>query len=378
MNAILKKCLCIAGLGLFVNLVDIADIEAAPVSELENLSSDAVSVYNLGSDEFVLNDILPIMSTSSGYDEKWELYLFGDEYQVRLKFEISNFAFSKNEGKLKGFVKKLNGKEVVEEYIISESLKNGQWSAAKDRLFLDFDKYKLSFDGKEFHLSGVYEKGSFEYDIPANLWKPGTGNVYFGNSEDNVFKYGLLTFHKEARGTIVKDGETIHTTALAYGNHYATTVAVYDMFDELADFREHNKDLLVEFRYFEPSQKYKRDPFGYMIVAYKGVPVLSSISMERTALETWLDDGNYGYEVNARQSIVGKEDNNQAVFNVLTASPKTSDPYADLPAFQRNIASRFAKPIEYAIPMDWELLVDVDGMKAKILMNGLYTITKMR
>jgi hypothetical protein len=63
---------------------------------------------------------------------------------------------------------------------------------------------------------------------------------------------------------------------------------------------------------------------------------------------------------------------------MLTGVPEAIDYYADLPAFQRNIASRFAKPIEYRIDMDWELDLSVDGYEAKIPAHGLYTVTRLR
>ena len=272
---------------------------------------------------------------------------------------------------------KIGGTE--EEFPISVSLKGGQWKASKDGLDLTFGNYRLSYADGKFHLTGSFDRGELDLDVPANLWKPGSGNVYFGNSGDNVFKYGVLSYHETATGKITLDGESHDVNLQAYGNHYVTTLAVYDMFDEVADFRYRDDHLLVEFRYYVPSQKYAADSFGFMFVAYDGVPVLSSTTLERTSLEKWLDDENYGYEIDSRQRLVGREDNNQARFEVLTANPETSDPYADLPAFQRNVASRFAKPIEYSIRMQWELWLDVDGIRAHIpAINGSYSVTRLR
>ena len=150
------------------------------------------------------------------------------------------------------------------------------------------------------------------------------------------------------------------------------------MFNELADFRYRTEDLLVEFRYYVPSQKYDATPFGFMFVAFEGTPVLSATTLDRNMLEQWLDDAHYGYEIDARQEIIGHEGSNQASFKVLTANPIPKDPYANLPAFQRNVASRFAQPIEYSIKADWELDLDVDGYQALIPGRGSYTITRLR
>ena len=351
---------------------------AAPDVDLSKLPENAITAYTMGSQQDVLADISPILSNSSGYSEKWEFFLYGDVYTLRLKFEISNFAFSKNEGKVKGFLKKtVNGEPT--EFPISKTYKNGEWTSKTDALDLVFGDYKLSYDGENFHLSGVYEKGTFSYVIPANLWKPGTGNVYFGNSENNVFKYNILTYHKEAQATITDDGNRIDIKAQTYGNHYATTLAVYDMFDEFGDFRKREEDIHVEFRYYIPSAKYEAKPFGFMFAAYHGTPVFWSTDIETIPLETWLDDEHYGYEINARQRITAKDnDGNTATLEMLTANPTPSDPYADLPAFQRNIASRFAKPIEYNIKFNWELWLNVDGFKAKIPQSGAYSLTRMR
>lgn len=356
-----------------------SDVQEAPQIDLSKLPEDAVTAYTQGSMAFTMSDILPILSSSSGYSQKWEFYFYTRPYEVRLKFEISNFAFSKNEGKVKGHVKKYDGATMVSESKISKTLKNGEWSATKDVLSLTFGDYKLTWEGDHFRIKGVFDEGDFDFEVPPNFWKPGTGNVYFGNSKENVFKYSVLTYHKPVtRGIVTVNGKAAAVEGQAYGNHYATTVAVYDMFDEVADSRKRTDDLLVEFRYYVPSAKYNAPPFGFMFVGFEGEPVFGTTEIERTSLETWLDEANYGYEISSRQRIDGRNGDDTASLIMKTANPEPSDPYADLPAFQRNIASRFSKPIEYSIPIDWELDLDVDGIKATIPLSGSYSLTRLR
>lgn len=344
-----------------------------------------VSVYTQGSPEVQTEDIFPILSDSSGYVEKWEFYIYTRPYEIRIKFEISNFAFSKNEGKVSGYVKKFGDDgNAVQEYKISKSYKSSQWTASKDSLNLKFGDYTLTLDQatNEFHLTGLYEKGTFDVVIPSNYWKPGTGNVIFGDSSKNIFKYAIMTYHQPVTSSVVvEDGVSFRNEGQAYANHYATTMAVYDMFDEVADYRKRSDDLLVEFRYYVPNQKHQAQPFGFMFVAWQGVPILSSTHIDRTTLDTWLDEENYSYEIDARQKIVAPDDStsgNRAEFVMNTADPVPSDPYANLPTFQRNVASRFAKPIEYSIKIQWDLLLHVDGMDAKIPESGSYSLTRMR
>ena len=344
-----------------------------------------VSVYTQGTPDVVPEDVYPVLSDSSGYVEKWEFYIYTRPYEIRLKFEISNFAFSKNEGKVSGHVKKWGDtNELLAEYKISKSYKSSEWTAAKNALNLKFGDYTLTLDEakQQFRLAGSYEKGTFDVVIPANYWKPGTGNVIFGDSAKNVFKYALLSYHRPVTSSVVvEDGVSYQNEGPVYANHYATTMAVYDMFDELGDFRHRTDDLLVEFRYYVPSQKHQAEPFGFMFVAWQGTPILSSTHIERTPLDTWLDEDNYGYEIDARQKIVATDDGtsgNRAEFVMNSADPIPSDPYAKLPAFQRNVASRFAKPIEYKIKAQWDLLLHVDGFDAKIPKTGEYSLTRMR
>ena len=181
-----------------------------------------------------------------------------------------------------------------------------------------------------------------------------------------------------ARGVVTVDGKANEVHGSAYGNHYLATIPVYDMFDELADCRKITDDVHLEFRYFVPSEKYDGEPFGFMFVASDGVPLISSTDLERTSVEKWVDDDNYGYEIDARQQIVAKDDGNKATLEMLTAKPEPKDPYADLPAFQKNIASRFAKPIEYKIQTQQLLHLDVDGFRAKIPLSMSYSMTRMR
>ena len=347
--------------------------------DLSALPETAVTPYTQGSSVFSIKDILPILSNSGGYTQKWEFYIYTRPYEVRLKYEFSNFAFSRNEGKVRGYVKRYEGDVEAETFEISENFKKGVWQATSDKLDLKFGDYALSYADGHFSVSGKFERGTFAYQIPAKGWKPGTGDVYFGNAPDKIFKYDVLTYHEPVtQGVVVADGQSIEVQGKAYGNHYATTLNVYDMFDEVADFRKLSDDLLVEFRYYVPSAKYEAKPFGFLFVAFEGVPVLSATHLDRIPLETWLDDAHYGYEIDMRQEIVGQDGDNLGRFRMLTAVPEAVDYYADLPAFQRNIASRFAKPIEYRIDMDWELDLSVDGYTAKIPAHGLYTVTRLR
>ena len=86
-----------------------------------------VTAYTIGSEEMTVNDLLPLKSGSSGYSQKWEFYLYTSPCSARLKFEISNFAFSKNEGKVKGYVQCYDGDQLTGDYRISQSFKSGSW-----------------------------------------------------------------------------------------------------------------------------------------------------------------------------------------------------------------------------------------------------------
>lgn len=352
--------------------------------DFKSLTESAVNIYNAGYDDFVLEDIMPILSDASSYTQKWEFYIYTRPYQTRIKFEISNFAFSKNEGKVKGYVREFDNDVEKANYPISVSLKNGQWKAEKDRLKLQFGEYSLEFKNNAFFIAGVFDegKGSFQYEIPLHAWKPGTGNVYFGNSPKNIFKYSILTYQQPVpSGTVTLNGMPVQVTGTAYGNHYATTVAIYDMFDEVADSRKYTDDVFVEFRYYVPSQKYDAPPFGFLFTAFEGIPVFSASEIQRTPLETWIDDKFYGYQIDSRQQIDANDaenPQNRATLRMTSAAPEASDPYANLPAFQRNVATRFAKPIEYSIPIEYELDIDADGNKAKIPISSSYSVTRLR
>ncbi len=357
--------------------------DASPeVIDLSDKTERSISAYNVGSENMHFSDILPLLSQGSGYNQKWEFYIYSKPYSARIKYEISNTPITKNEGKIRGYIKELdeNG-DTVHEYKINETYKSSAWSASKNALSLNFgDDYTLTLKNGVFVIHGKYEKGTFDYEIEPNLWKPGTGAAYFGKDPDNTFKYSVLAYHKPIqKGVIHTETGDVEVFGHAYGNHYLATLPIYDMFDELADYRKVNSELLVEFRYFVPSQKFDGAPFGYLFVAYEGVPIFGSAHISRTSVEKWLDDGNYNYEIDARQIIEANEDGNSAVFSILKARPEPSDPYADLPAFQRNIATRFAKPIEYSIKMDWQLNLNVDGYTAQIPMtDASYSLTRLR
>ncbi|MCL2325962.1 MAG: hypothetical protein FWC40_05630 [Proteobacteria bacterium] len=355
-----------------------ADAQGTPVSRQP---SNAISAFVHGNTDFSIDDIRPIATNASGYHQKWEFFIDSKPYEVRIRFEISSVAFTKNEGKIGGHVKKFDDDgNLLQEFPISKTYKPGQWRAAPTGLDLRFgNDFSLKYENGHFHIRGQFEKGQFNYAIPLNPWKPGTGNVFFGNNENNVFKYAILTYQKPIQsGTFVIDGQNIPVHGQAYANHYLLMLPVYEAFDEVADFRIRRDGLLVEFRYYVPSQNFAAASFGFLMVAYEGQLIFSSTNIERTTLQTWLDDAHYGYEIPARQVIRATDGANTATFTMLSASPQPTDPYANLPAFQRNVATRFAKPITYSIPIDWLLDLHVDGYSAKIPMSNTYSMTRLR
>jgi len=344
--------------------------------------SNAISAFVHGDTAFSIDDIRPIATNASGYHQKWEFYIYSRPYEARIRFEISSVGFmTKNEGKIGGYVKKFdNDGNLLQEFPISKSYKPNQWRAAPTGLDLQFgNDFSLKYDNGHFHIRGQFEKGNFDYAVPLKPWKPGTGNIFFGNNENNFFKYAILTYHKPIQsGTFQIDGQTIPVHGQAYGNHYLITLPIYEAFDEVADFRFRRDDLLVEFRYFVPSQNFAASSFGFLMVAFEGQLVFSSTNIERTTLQTWLDDAHYGYEIAARQIIRATDGPNTATFTMLSASPQPSDPYANLSAFQRNAATRVAKPITYSILIDWLLDLQVDGYSARIPMSSTYSMTRLR
>lgn len=350
-----------------------------PQVDIEALPANAITAFTQGSSKIEEADFLPILSSSSGYTQKWEFYLDTRPIELRLKFEISNFAFTKNEGKIRGHVRAYDGDKIAYEIPISENYKSDQWSADTSKLDLNFgDAYWLTYADGHFVLRGQFKGGSFSYRIPLRAWKPQTGAVYFGNALENVYKYAILSYQQRVNGSITKDGVTTEVSGNAYANHYALTREIHNVFDEVADFRQMVGDLFVEYRYYVPSATYEPKEFGYLFVAYKGRPLISSGKIERNSLERWIDDGNYGYEIDARQEILITEGQNKARFAFTSARVEAKDSYADLSSFQRNVASRFAKPIEYSIRGNWELQLDVEGINLRIPSAGLVTITKLR
>ena len=350
--------------------------EGLDLAQLAAQNERSMSVFNYGAYNVLLSDFAPVRSDSSNFSQKWEFFIYSEPYQARIKFEVSSMAFSKNEGKVRGYVKRSDGSE---EYRISETLKDGKWSASGAPFALDFGAYRLRFADGTFHVEGTFERGSFEYDIPAHFWKPDTGTVYFGNRPKDFFRYGVLTYHREATGTVHIDGGAVPVHGNVYGNYYVMTKGIHEVFDEVADFRKVSDDLLVEFRYYVPNhERYDAEPFGFAFAAFEGTPVFESTQIERTPLDRWLDEDHYGYLIDARQRIVAHDGSNTARFEMLTANPVPSDPYADLPSFKRNIAMQFAKPIEYSIGVDWQIDLDVDGYRARIPFHSNYSMTRLR
>ena len=199
-NNMKRFILCVMGC-LFLGILGVQFVPQAASQEvsepqqvdLSKLPENAVTVYTQGKLGFSEEDIAPLNSGSSGYTQKWEFYIYTKPYKTRIKFEISNFAFSKNDAKIRGYVQEVddNG-ETLKEYKLSKSYKSGEWSKSKDGLGLVFGDYTLSYKAGVFHITGSFEKGTFEYDIAEHPWKPGTGDAYFGNTSANVFKYSIM------------------------------------------------------------------------------------------------------------------------------------------------------------------------------------------
>lgn len=344
--------------------------------DFSTLNQSSISAYNHGSLQFELSDITPMLSPGSGYHEKWEFFAYTKPYEIRIKFEISSMAFTKNEGKVAGYIKKYDGDTLVNTHNINEKFGAGVWSADSQSLNLVFGDFSLQYKNDRYYLHGTYEGASFDLEIEPHIWKPGTGVVYFGNSTEKYFKYAILSYYKPIiRGQVSENGQTTALTGYAYANHYATNLPIYDMFTELQDYRKITPELVVEYRYYVPTAQYDPKPFGFAFIAYDGVPLFASTQLQRTILETWIDDEHYGYTVPMRQMLQATDDAGTFSMQNLNATVNPSDPYKDLSTFQRNIASRVAKPMSYSVASDFEINLVRDSMRARIPLNGTFAIT---
>ncbi|MGI5828820.1 MAG: hypothetical protein ACOX8U_01435 [Bradymonadia bacterium] len=358
------------------------DLSLAPEAKVNlvdfsTLGPSNVTAFEHGNSAFELSDILPMLSEINGYHQKWEFYNYTRPYQIRLRFEISSLAFSTNEGKVAGYINRYEGEELVEEIKISEKLRPGEWKANKERLELQFgEDYSLRYENNRFYLKGKTEDIAFELELAMNFWKPGSGAVYFGNSTEKYYKYSILCNHYPIiRGKVQHHSQSYELSGHTYANHFATNIPVYEMAAELQDYRKVQDGLIVEYRYFVPAKQFEQRPFGFAFVAFEGDTVFESTQLERRILETWLDDDHYGYTVPIRQIISANQGDANFEFKVLQAIPEPNDPYKGLPTFQRNIATRVAKPMSYSISSDFELKLHKDAMRARIPLRGTFSVT---
>ena len=356
-----------------------SDVKYLPVVPAEQ-SESSVIAYRSGYDGMTVRDLAARLSSGGGYNEKWELFLYSRPYQVRLRFEISNFAFSENEGRVRGKIVRYEGDEQVEEIGINEVFKAGSWSASRRSLDVKMGSFRLYLNEEgEYVLEGKQDDVSFRLITEARSWKPGTGDVIFGK-DGGYLSYQVMTIDGAVRGAFERGGVSVPVTGTGYGNHYATNVAVQEMADEFYDSRLSTEDgVFIEYRYYRASSKYGNVPFGFFVVAYQGEVIFSTTDLRFEGTSEWLDDAHYGYVINNGIRIRGSAGNDFFVFEALPSTDiEAKDVYSNLSRLQRAVAERFAKPVDYNVTGSWRLDLHIDGMDATVHGSKSYSITRLR
>ncbi len=357
-------------------------VVGASAIDVAGLAPNAVTAYVLGdADAFDAADLVPMMSSGQGYNEKWELILYSKPYETRIKFEVSNLGLTNFNGRVSGRVKLREDGEDLAVYDFDEKFSQARWRHDRETFRIEMGDFRIEGAPGAFRVRGVAGKNkavTFDYVVEGEPWRPGTGVVLFGNDLQTYFKTHLLIAQGRCVGEVVVDGATVAVEGDAYGNHFATNLGAHELADQLFQFRKSDEALFVEWRHFVTPEAFAGQAFGFLVVYYDGVPLFETSAVEVTPLAYWTDPENYGYVLPHGLRLVAQEGDDRLELWLEGGEVSAKNALASLPAMQRSIAERFARPVDYNVKGRWRLLLRVEGEEAQVDGEGSYAVTIMR
>ena len=344
------------------------------------LTPSSVTAYLLGPQgELQTDDLRPMMSEGEGYYEKWEMRVYSRPYEMRVNFEVASLGFGDYKGRVKGQVKKVVEGEEDQVYKFDKKLSESKWSYSKEGFRVEMGDHVLEGVPGDFHIYGEFKDQkkeiAYDFEVVGESWRPGTGVVAFGDAGDRYYRNHILSPNAMGSGTVTIDGDEVHSEGRCYGVHLGTNVGVHEMATRSYHFRRNDGDFYVEWRSFATVDQYNRQPFGFVVVSYKGVVLFESFDLTLSPHDFYTDPDNYGYAAAKGMTITAQNGDDRFVLTLNGDEVETSNPLAKLPALERSIAENFSKPTEFKVIGPWRLDLDVDGMTATVENQGSYSVT---
>jgi hypothetical protein len=335
-------------------------------------------------------ELYPMLSDEGMYGERWDVLIYGEDYELRVKFDVTNIGLDKLKGKARGYFERFETRDgarsLVEEYKIGGTFKQGEWSVEPTDFTLKMGAQTLSGAPGAFHLEGEAEKDGkklkFAYDIQGEAWRPGSGWVLFGDTNKLFYKISHMATLADATGTLTRDDGTVQKTqGTAIGFHQSTNIGPQDMVDRNLYFRKISDDrrLMIEWRYLPTTAAYQNQAFGYLVVAYDGQVIFSSTDIKLDTISSWTDPAHYGYTIPSLIRVTARTAASVASFSFKPeGEPRADDPLASLSKMERFVASQIAQPMEYEFKGRWRLDLDLKGERATIQADDTFSVQSYR
>jgi hypothetical protein len=362
-----------------------------PEAPLEGRTPATVLAFTAGEDApRGAADLYPMLSDEGMYGERWDLLIYGEDYELRVKLDVTNIGLDKLKGKARGYFERFaqegDQRKLVEAYSIGGTFQQGQWSVAPEGFAITMGSQTLSGAPGDLRLEGSAEKDGetlrFSYEVKGEAWRPGSGWVLFGDQNKLFYKISHMATLATATGTLTRpNGQTTQTEGVAIGFHQATNIGPQDMVDRNLYFRKVSDDrrLMIEWRYLPTTSTYQNQAFGYMMVAYDGQVVFSSAEVKLDTIATWTDPAHYGYTIPSIIRLTARSDQGTATFSFKPeGDPRAEDPLASLSKMERFVASQIAKPMEYEFKGRWRLDLNLGGERATIEAGDTFSVQAYR
>lgn len=362
-----------------------------PEAPVEGRTPTSVLAFTAGDDSpRSAAELYPMLSDEGMYGERWDVLIYGEDYELRVKLDVTNIGLDKLKGKARGYFDRFSNeggqRKLIENYAISGTFQQGQWSVAPEGFGLTMGDQTLSGAPGALKLEGTADKDGkalkFSYEITGEAWRPGTGWVLFGDDNKLFYKISHLATLATATGTLTRaDGSTQQTRGTAIGFHQSTNIGPQDMVDRNLYFRKISDDrrLMIEWRYLPTTAAYQNQAFGYLMVAYDGAVVFSSTDLKLDIIATYTDPAHYGYTVPSLIRLTARSDQGTATFSFKPdGDPRADDPLASLSKMERFVASQIAKPMEYEFKGKWRLDLRLGDERATIEAADTFSVQAYR
>ncbi len=326
-------------------------------------AAEPVKAWSGAPRPFTMADLRFRQAPEDEYAESMTLSAnFQGETAMDLTLAVTNLGLGDNNAGVKSSVT-VEGRTVKHSEEVGDDWKQkpGQIAMGATRVEGDLGEVHVVHTAPKYAVDLVFRRKTI-------AWRPGSGRTTFGASGRRFYEFALIMPIAEVEGRMRLGKQWFPVKGRGYVDHSRSNLYAHEQATRWQRFRGICDGVLVQFSRFITPATYDAAPVGWLVMI-DGDKILHQTHAFALALSDFRADVEVAkYKIAWRYEF--RDGDRVAGFAQARERSYRTDYLAQMGALKRMIVSQFAQPIAVGLRNDWEVKLDLPGVKRVLSGRG--------